>query len=218
MMRNRHAPGKQVPFENKSIRLYVTIQGILVGLGGMIHGVAETLQGSRPTEGLWSVSIGAFTLIPNYLATGIAAILVGVCLLVWTIGFLHTKHGPTIFLILSIALFLVGGGVAQIVFFLIAWSVSTQINQPLTWWRRTLSEPFRQQLAKMWWVNFVAGYLFLSVGLAIWLFLTPPGATYKDPVMQYTCWASLLVGLVFQLLTIISGFARDIQKQVEGAR
>jgi hypothetical protein len=184
----------------------------------MIHGVAETTQGSRPTEGAWLVSVGAFTLIPNYLATGIAAILVGVCLLVWTIRFIHTQHGPTVFLILSIALFLVGGSVAQVVFFLIAWSVSTQIHQPLTWWRRTLPDPFRKQLAKIWWLNFTAGYLFLSVGVAIWLFLTPPGAAYKDPVMQYICWASLLVGLVFQLLTIISGFARDIQKQVEGAR
>jgi hypothetical protein len=216
MTRNRPAPSEPVSFENKSIRLYVTIQGVLVGLGGMIHGIAETLQGSRPTEGLWLVSIGAFSLIPNYLATGIVAILVGACLLVWTIGAIHTQHGPTVFLILSITLFMVGGGVAQIVFFLIAWGVSTQIHQPLTWWRKTLPESFRKQLAKGWWLNFAAGYLFLSVGIFIWLILTPPGAEYKDPVMQYICWASLLVGLVFQFLTIVSGFARDIQKQVEG--
>jgi hypothetical protein len=215
MTHNKFTPSEQVPLNN-GIKLYVTIQGILVGLGGMIHGIAETLQGNHPTEGLWLVSIGAFTLIPNYLATGITAIIVGLCILVWTIGAIQIKHGPTVFLILSITLFMVGGGVAQIVFFLIAWGVSTQIHQPLTWWRRT-SEPFRQQLARMWWLNFTVGYLFLFVGIAIWLFLTPPGAAYKDPVMQYICWASLLVGLVFQFLTIVSGFARDIQKQVEGA-
>jgi hypothetical protein len=214
MYKSTHS--EQAPL-NDSIKLYVIIQGILVGLGGMIHGIAETLEGNHPTEGLWLVSIGAFTLIPNYLVTGIVVILVSVCLLVWTIGAIHTKHGPTVFLILSIALFLVGGGVAQVVFFLIAWSVSTQIHQPLTWWRRILSVPVRNQLAKMWWLNFVAGYLFLSVGIFVWLVLTPPGAEYKDPVMQYICWASLLIGLVFQILTIVSGFARDIQKQIQGA-
>jgi hypothetical protein len=216
MTHNKFTPSEQVPLNN-GIKLYVTIQGILVGLGGMIHGIAETLQGNHPTEGLWLVSIGAFTLIPNYLATGITAIIVGLCILVWTIGAIQIKHGPTVFLILSITLFLVGGGVAQVVFFLIAWSVSTQIHQPLTSWRRILSEPVRKQLAKMWWLNFAAGYLFLSIGIFIWLVLTPPGAEYKDPVMQYTCWASLLIGLVFQLLTIVSGFARDVQKLVEEA-
>ena len=199
--------------ENRSIRLYVTIQGILGGLVGMIHGFAGTQQGNRPTEGSWLVSIGAFTLIPNYLVTGIAAILVGLCILFWTIGFIHTKHGATVFLILSIASFLVGGGVAQVVFFLIAWGVATQIRQPLAWWRKTLSESFRKRLAKGWQLNFAAGYLFLLIGVVIWLVWTPPGAAYKDPLAQYICWASLLIGLVFQVLTIVSGFARDIQRQ-----
>ena len=63
----------EIPFENGSLRLYVTIQGVMVGLAGMIHGFAETLQGNRPTEGRLLVDVGAFTLIPNYLATGIAA-------------------------------------------------------------------------------------------------------------------------------------------------
>ena len=45
----------------------------------------------------------------------------------------------------------------------------------------------------------------------IWLVVTPPGAEYKDPVAQYICWVSLLIGLIFQGLTIVSGFARDAQ-------
>lgn len=205
------------PPENRSTRLYVTLQGIIVGLGGMIHGAAETLQGNRPTEGLFLGDVGAFTLIPNYLATGIAAILVGLSVIVWTIGFIRAKHWATVFLLLSAALFLVGGGVAQTVFFLIAWGVGTRIRQPLNWWRKTLSEPLRNRLAKSWRFNFAAGYFFLSIGIFIWLVLIPPGTMYKDPVMQYICWASLLIGLVFQCLTIVSGFARDIQSQDEKA-
>jgi hypothetical protein len=113
----------EIPFENGSLRLYVTIQGMMVGLAGTIHGFAETLQGNQPTEGRLLVDVGAFTLIPNYLATGIAAILVGLCIVAWTIGFIRTKHGATVFLLLSIALFLVGGGIGEAVIFLVAWGV-----------------------------------------------------------------------------------------------
>ncbi len=95
---------------SNSTRLFVVIQGILLGLVGMVHGIAETLQGNTPTGGVLLGSIGAFTLLPTYLITGIAAIIVSFSLIVWTIGFLHKKNGPRIFIMLSLFLFLVGGG------------------------------------------------------------------------------------------------------------
>ena len=199
--------------KNQSTRLYVTFQGVLGGLAGMIHGFAEISQGNRPTAGQWLVSVGAFTLIPNYLATGIAAMLVGLCVLIWTLGFIQSKHGATVFLILATTLFLVGGGVMQVLFFLIAWGVATQIYQPLTWWRKTLPEILKKQLAKGWRLNFAAGYVFFFIAIAIWLVLTPPGAEYKDPVSQYALWICLFISIVFQILTIVSGFARDILRQ-----
>jgi len=199
--------------KNQSTRLYVTIQGVLGGLAGMIHGFAEISQGNRPTGGQWLVSVGAFTLIPNYLATGIAAVLVGLCTLIWTLGFIQSKHGAAVFLILSTTLFLVGGGVMQVLFFLIAWGVATQIRQPLTWWRKTLSTVLCKQLAKGWRLNFAVGYFFFFVAIAIWLVLTPPGAEYKEPVSQYILWICLFISIVFQVLTIVSGFARDILRQ-----
>ncbi len=198
---------------NSTTRLYVTIQGVLGGLIGMIHGIAEILQGNHPTKGFLLNSIGAFTLIPNYLATGIVAVFIGLCLLTWTIGFIHTKYGAIVFLLISAALFLAGGGVAQVGFFLIAWGVGTQIHQRLTWWRATIPELLRKRLAKNWRSNFAAGYFFLLLGITIWLVFTPPGSVYKDPLMQYICWASLAIGFVFQLLTIVSGFALDIERQ-----
>ena len=199
---------------NQHAWLYVTVQGILISLAGIIHGVSETLQGNRPTEGMLLKDVGAFTLIPNYLFTGIAVILVSLCILVWTIGFIRTKHGATVFLILSLTLFFVGGSIGVVVVFLIAWGVATQIRQPLNWWRKTLSESSRRQLAKLWRLNFAAGYFFLSIGVFIWLVFTPPWMAYEDkaPVMLYLSWASLLIGLVFQVMTIVSGFAKDIEE------
>jgi hypothetical protein len=204
---------KVAQIENRSTKIYVVIQGVVGGLAGMIHGFAEISQGNRPTGGQWLVSVGAFTLIPNYLATGMAAVLVGLCVLVWTLGFIQTKHGATIFLILATVLFLVGGGVAQVLFYLIAWGVATQIRQPLSWWRKALSETRKKQLAKGWRLNFAAGYFFFFIAIAIWLVLTPPGAKYKDPLSQYVLWMCLFISILFQVLTIVSGFARDILRQ-----
>ena len=212
-------PDRFYPMEenklNRATRLYVTIQGIFVAVSGIIHGVSEVLQGNRPTEGLLLEDVGAFTLIPNYLASGIATILVSLCILLWTIRFIHTRHGATIFLLLGVGSFLVGGGIGETVIFLIAWGVATRINSPLPFWRRVLPESWRSWLAGSWvWILSV-GYVFIFLGVLIWLVFTPPWMPYEDksPIMLYTCWASLLTGLFFQILAIIAGFARDIQRQ-----
>jgi hypothetical protein len=201
--------------DNRSTRLYATIQGSFVGLAAMIHGVTEILQGNRPTEGLLLEDVGAFTLIPNYLVTGIAATLLGLFILVWAIRYIHTRHGATVFLLLSIASFLVGGGIGEIVLFLIVWGVATRIHSRLPFWRRVLPTPLKKWLAGSWAWIFAAGYFFLFIGVLIWLVFTPPWMAYeaKSPAMLYACWASLLIGLFLQILAIISGFARDIQRQ-----
>lgn len=200
--------------KNSSTRIYVLIQGILIGLGGIAHGVFETLQGNTPTGG-YLVHFGIFTLIPNYLITGIAAIIVGLSVIVWTIGFIHTKNGPVVFLALSILLFLVGGGVAIVPFFILTWGVSTRINQPLTWWRKVLLENLRKQLAQLWLAILISGYLFLLTAIGIWLVLSPPSAAYKAPtIIEYILWSFLCIGILWQPLIIVSGFARDIERQV----
>ncbi len=81
---------------------------------------------------------GAFTLIPNFLVTGVVATLIGLAMIAWSLRFLHSPRGPTVFLILGVASFLTGGGVAQIVLFTLAWAVATQIVASLAFWRRLL--------------------------------------------------------------------------------
>jgi hypothetical protein len=200
--------------ENNSTRIYVLIQGILVGLAGTAHGIFATLQGNTPTGG-YLLHFGIFTLIPNYLITGIAAIIVSLSIIVWTVGFVHTKNGPTAFLALSILLFLVGGGIAHVLFSILTWGVSTRINNPLTWWRRALPENLRKRLTQLWLFTWIGGYLFLFTAIGIWLVLSPPSAANKAPtIIEYTLWSFLFIGILFQPLTIVSGFARDIEMQV----
>lgn len=197
-----------------STRLFVVIQGILLGLVGMVHGIAETLQGNTPTGGVLLGSIGAFTLLPTYLITGIAAILVSSSLIVWTIGFIHKKNGPGMFLVLSLLLFFVGGGIAQVLFIFITWGASTRINTPGTWWRNVVPEQGRKRLAQLWAALLIIDYVFLLIGIGIWLFVTPPGTPHQAPTIVYAlCWSSLSVGLVLQFVTVLAGFARDSERQ-----
>lgn len=194
-------------------RMYVSFMGILAGFTAVIHGISEASKGNIPTEGFMLNTIGAFTIIPNYLITGIATIIVAIALAVWVVFFIHRKRGPLVFLMFAILVFLVGGGVAQIFFLPIVLVVSTRINKPSAWWEKVLPRDLRKTLAKLWPLTFTAGSFFLTAGIGIWLILLPPGDSYKEPIIEYICWTLLAIGFILQFLIIVSGYADDIERQ-----
>ena len=132
-------------------RITASTLGVFFGLFSCInHGIFEILQGNKPTNGLVINAIGemqkfwpegtepAFTLIPNFRMTGIASILVGIAIIIWSIWFLPGKHGRTVYLGLFILSFLVGGGMGQAFFFIPAWAFATRMGKPLNGWRKIL--------------------------------------------------------------------------------
>ncbi len=195
---------------NKSTRIFVVIMGILTGFGGLGHGIAEIIQGNKPTVDI-GTRIGAFSIVPNYLLTGILAFFFSILIVICTIGFIHKKYGSSIYLLLSIVLFLVGGGIAQTLGIIITWLVSTRINKPLTFWSSIIKANSRNMLARLWLPAMITGYTLLLIGIGIWLIFTPPGIVHKISFYHYLCWTSLLSGLIFILLAIVFGFARDIK-------
>ena len=212
--------------ENAATRTVVSTLGVLVGIGSIDHGFLETLQGYRPTPGLivnalgsgyrWTVwkqgGEGAFTLIPNFLVTGIVATLLGVVMILWAIRSIHKKHGPAVFLLLGIASFLTGGGVAQVVLFTIVWGFATRIRSSLVFWRWFIPPPTRPALGCLWpWTLTAATVLFL-VALEIAIFGYVPGVTGQTELL-HICWTILGIALSFYILSILSGFAHDIEAQ-----
>ncbi len=152
----------------------------------------------------------AFTLIPNFLITGILAMTLSLAIMIWCIRFIHKKNGPRIFILLCFLLFLVGGGVAQVVGFILVWAMATQINSPLTWWRKTLPESARRRLAPMWPFSLTISSLLFLMALEIAIAGFVPGVNNPEQ-KQYTCWLLLGVALGAYLLTFVAGFAYDIQ-------
>jgi uncharacterized membrane protein len=226
-MAPRQAARQQEPtpsnFYNAATRAIASTLGVLVGIGSIDHGLLECLQGWRPTPGpivnalgsgyRWTVwtqgGEGAFTLIPNFLATGIVATLLGLIMIFWALRFLQARHGPAVFLLLSVASFLTGGGVAQIVLFTLTWGVATRIRASLAFWRRLIPTPVRPALGRLWpWSLGAATILFLAA-LEIAVFGYVPGVTEQTRLL-HICWSILAVALALYLLSILSGFARDI--------
>lgn len=149
MIRERSASSE---IRHPATRDVASTLGVLTGIGSIGHGLLECLQGYRPTPGpviyalspgtSWSAwnqgGEGAFTLIPNFLLTGLVATLVGVLIIFWSVRRLHKPGGPSLFLLLALASFLTGGGVAQVVLFALAWAVATCIRGSLAFWQRLM--------------------------------------------------------------------------------
>jgi hypothetical protein len=194
----------------------------------MSHGFFEILQGNAPTGGMFIAAIGeaqkmwphgdeyAFSLIPNFLITGIAAMLVSLAIVVWSIGFAHRKYGATILFLLFTALLLVGGGVAQIVFFPFVCLVASRINKPLQWWRRVLPVKIHRPLGKLWPWSLAIGSLLFVFALQIAVTGFVPGMSDPDQILAVTM---LCLGLEFIILplTFVSGFARDLAMRPDPA-
>jgi hypothetical protein len=211
---------------NAATRTVVSTLGVLVGIGSIDHGLLETVQGNRLTPGLivnalgsgysWTVwkqgGEGAFTLIPNFLVTGILATSLGVLMILWALRFIHKKNGPAVFLLLGIASFLTGGGIAQIALFTIVWGFATRIRSSLAFWSWLIPPPLRPALGSIWpWTLTAATVLFL-IALEIAIFGYVPGVTGQTELL-HICWKILAVALTLYLMSILSGFAHDIEAQ-----
>jgi hypothetical protein len=211
---------------NRATRTIVSTVGVILAISGMVHGIFEILQGNtqanRPiiqaigdAQQMWLYGTEeAFTIIPNFLITGILAVGVGLAILVWSVGFVQTKHGALVFLLLFLLLFLVGGGIAQVVLFLPAWAAATRINQPLAGWRKLLPERFRRMLAPLWPAALGVGAVSLLIGLSISITGYVPGASDPEQILSI-CWAFVFGGGLGVLsLSMVAGFAYDLEARM----
>ena len=199
--------------KNRSTALFVAILGTVIGVSGAIHGVHSILKGNTPTGGMLLPAIGAFTIVQNYLITGILAVGLGMAVVVWSIAFIDRRYGPAVFLALSAGLFLVGGGIAEVAFIVLTALLSTRIHHPLDRWQRTAGSRFGLALAKLWPYAITLAFSVFLIGYTIWLFVLPPGEVRQVGALHYVTWASLSIGFILLLLVVPCGFMRDIRQR-----
>ena len=199
--------------------------GILCGLTGMIAGYFEMLQGYVKPDSFLISTIGssydmwktysifdlletysAMTIIPNFFLTGIIALIVSFLVIVWSVGYIHKKHGIIIFLFLSMIQLLVGGSVV-IDLAIITGIVATRINQPISWWRSHLSTKIHHSLALLWpW-----SLLFFTILSIIMLVMTVLGRNQENLENLLKILAAIM--FLPLLFMIAGGFSHDVLKQ-----
>jgi len=209
-------------YYNPKTRMTASVIGTLLGLAGILnHGIFEIFQGNTPTNGFFIEAIGeahrfwvygtegAVTLIPNFLITGICVILVSLTLIVWSVRYVHQKHGATVFLCLFILLTLIGGGIGHIVMFLPAWAYATRIGKPLTWWRRRLSGSVGKMMSRLWIYSLTATILAWLTVMELGIFGYFPLQTDPDTLLNIV-FIFLLAAVILVNFTFICAMARDI--------
>ena len=210
------APGRDVD----ALRVIASALGVCAGVSGLDHGFFEAIQGNATTPGLFVQAIGpaqrfwvygtedAFTLVPNFLATGILALAVGVLIIGWSTRFIDRPNGPTVFLSLGGLLFLVGGGVAQVAFVVVCWAVSLRIGRPPAWPQKLGSIGFRRALSRRWLSALVASLTLAAFALEIAIFGFVPGVTDPDQ-RRLICWSALGMMAAVLVLAIAAGSLHD---------
>jgi hypothetical protein len=206
--------------KTSAARLIASIFGILAGIGGMMHGPGEILQGSIAPVGIvfnsWTVepvatNVGgepAMSVIPNLLVSGVLTIIVALAVLIWAAIFVGKKNGGLILIFLSIIMLLVGGGFAPPIIGIISGIAGLGINVQESRWHKRLPDKLQSLLATLWPWFFgvcVVNGVTLILGSLIFGYIVG----LNIPGVWVFCF---LISIPLLILAIITGKAYDSEK------
>jgi hypothetical protein len=137
------------------------------------------------------------SILPNFLLTGILAMLLSVALIVWAGWFAQRKHGGWVQMALSVLLLLFGGGFFPPIIAFVGGLAGTQINRLLA------GQPTRltRFAAKLWPWSLV---IFI-----VWTLGQFPVGHFFNDFLQSIMVVSLLVILTSLPLAVYTAYAHD---------
>jgi hypothetical protein len=201
----------------KATRIIAASFGLLAGFGGLEHGYFEILQGNvRPQsimiasmgapcvpEAIWNACEPAMTIIPNFLVTGILAMVLGLVTMIWAAAFVQRRHGGMILALLSFGLLLFGGGIFPPVIGIVGGALGDRINTPL----KKQPSPAWEGLAKLWPWTIVAFFVWLFGQFVI-------GYFFNEWLMKNGVLILVLIpGLL--LVSVLAGYGHDLQTRAK---
>jgi hypothetical protein len=212
---------------NRATRIYASTLGILVGLAGIEHGILEILQGNVRPDSIMTDAIGpeqrlwefatetVLTIMPNMLISGILSIIFGILVTIWAYAYLGKKYSAIVLLLLSIVLFLVGGGFAPIFLTILAFIAATRVNKPLKFWQSVVPAGLRNLVAKLWPWTLVISVISFIVAVEIAIFGKPilslVGAESAYSIQFFLG----LTMLVLAIVALPAANAHDAQKNAK---
>jgi hypothetical protein len=153
----------------------------------------------------------AFTIAPNFLATGVASMVVGAVTIAWSVGFTDRPNGSRVLLLLGGLMFLVGGGIGMLSFFVLAWAVARRIHRPITSWKSFLPTEMERVLSKAWPGLVAANLALYAFALEVAIVGFVPGVRDPDRALLI-CWSALLAMLPVASLALIGASAQQIAR------
>ena len=188
--------------------------GVVAGVAGLEHGFFEILQGSVRPEGLMIASMGspcvpeevwnacepAMTILPNFLITGMLAMIIGLLILVWAVAFVRRKHGGAILILLSVALLLFGGGLFPPLIGILGGVAGLKIHKPLPVKR---PNSMLRLAARLWPWPLV---IFL-----VWIFGQFPVGYFFNDFLQSIMGFGVLLILAMLPASVYTAYAHDVQ-------
>jgi len=142
------------------------------------------------------------SIIPNFLITGILAMLLSLILIVWAGWFVQHKHGGWVKMVLSVLLLLFGGGFFPPIIAFVGGLAGTQINRPLA------GQPARltRYAAKLWPWSLVI--------FVVWTLGQFPVGHFFNDFLTSMMGVSMLVILTSLPLAVYTAYAFDFQENV----
>jgi len=207
---------------NSAMRTVASTFGVLVGLAGIEHGIFEVLQGNVKPDGLIIDAIGpaqrfweyssetALTIIPNLLLSGILAVIFGLAVTVWAVYYVDKRYGARVLMLLSIILWLVGGGFAPLLMAVFAFLAASRIGRPLNWWRTHLPDFLRDLLARLWPWSIIIYVLSFVIGVEIAVFGYPLLWFFSAEVTYSIQWTLAYVMVALWPISLLTAIAHDI--------
>jgi hypothetical protein len=219
---------KASPTTNSATRTFASTLGILVGLAGIQHGYFEVLQGNVRPEGIMIDAIGpeqklwehaietALTIVPSFLISGILAITIGAVVTIWAYAFVGRTYGAGVLLVLSTALWLVGGGFAPIFLTILAFVAATRINKPLRFWLSRAPKGLRNLFAALWPWTLIISVVSFVVAVETAIFGDPLLGLVGDADTTYAIQFSLGAAmLLLAIAALPAANAHDAQRLLD---
>ena len=207
-----------------ALRVTAAVFGAYAGFLGCEHGFFEALQGNSTPAAARIMAVSgpglpfpfghepALTVLPNYVATGILAMIIGLTIIAWSSMFVQRKHGAVVLALLSSLLFLFGGGFGPVSLLIAAVIAAAGSGKSPGSGRQLLSPLLRQASARLWPWMLSAALVWVPFELVLGLIFH----LTNDPQQRLNNLNLLLSYplLIFIALTVATGFARQAQQSI----
>lgn len=215
----------KLKFYHRHVHVTVSTMSVFLALAGLLnHGIFEIRQGNTPTNGFFVEAIskadrfwiygteGAFTIVPNFLVTGIIVVAISLAIIVFAIKYLYVPNGARILLTLFVLLTLFGGGIGHLVVSLPACIYATQIHKPLGWFEKNIPKNIRKYLSNLWLFFLITTCFAWLVVMQLGIFGYVPGLNDPDTILSIV-FVFLLATTVLLSFSILSAMAKDLQER-----